>query len=256
MRLLTLARVSNLPTVWSNCLAAWCLSGAGPSWLLLALIAGTSLLYAGGCTLNDACDVWWDKQHRPERLIPSGRMSARAVWIAGSAELLAGTALLLLCGPVPWWPVVALPLCIFLYDVWHKQSPLSVVTMGACRWLLYPAAAAVAGAALTAGMKSGAVLWLYIIVLSMVARGETVPGPAAGRSRWLLALVPAALLWAGADGWRLAACGVFAAGMAVLLPWRSRNPGQWVSRLLAGIPLVDLALVMLSLWAQRKFKAT
>ncbi len=49
-RILTLARVSNLPTVWSNCLAAWFISGAHPSWSMLPLLIGASLLYAGVMT--------------------------------------------------------------------------------------------------------------------------------------------------------------------------------------------------------------
>jgi len=46
--LLILGRVSNLPTVWSNCLAGWWLSGGGNFWKLALLLAGASALYTGG----------------------------------------------------------------------------------------------------------------------------------------------------------------------------------------------------------------
>ena len=66
--LLVLGRVSNLPTVWSNCLAGWLLGGGGNSALkFAALCAGTTCLYIGGMFLNDAFDADFDRQHRQER---------------------------------------------------------------------------------------------------------------------------------------------------------------------------------------------
>ena len=79
--LVILGRVSNLPTVWSNCLAGWVLGGGGftgdePGRVLL-LGAGATLLYLGGMFLNDAWDAPFDRQHRPERPIPSGAIRER-----------------------------------------------------------------------------------------------------------------------------------------------------------------------------------
>ena len=78
---LQLARVSNLPTVWSNVLLGFGIalldaraSVVGGFFTLLGLIIGTSLLYAGGMVLNDACDARVDALHRPDRPIPSGRI--------------------------------------------------------------------------------------------------------------------------------------------------------------------------------------
>src|SRR6202021_3338880 len=78
--LLFLGRVSNLPTVWSNCLAGWWLAGGGNFKALPLLLAGTSFLYIGGMFLNDAFDVGFDRQRRAERPIPSGQISLAAVW--------------------------------------------------------------------------------------------------------------------------------------------------------------------------------
>jgi 4-hydroxybenzoate polyprenyltransferase len=52
--LLILGRVLNLPTVWSNCLAGWWLSGGGNVWKLPLLFFGVSALYTVGMFLNDA----------------------------------------------------------------------------------------------------------------------------------------------------------------------------------------------------------
>jgi len=100
--ILTLARASNLPSVWSNCLAATLISGAAPTWLTLLLLAGVAFLYAGGCTLNDAFDAEWDARNRPERLIPSGVLSRRLVWTIGLFEIAGG--LLFISGQIPLEP--------------------------------------------------------------------------------------------------------------------------------------------------------
>src|SRR5689334_25098030 len=69
--LLLLGRVSNLPTVWSNCLAGWMLSEGG-SWGRFALLGfAATCLYVGGMYLNDAFDSQVDRQHRPERPVRS-----------------------------------------------------------------------------------------------------------------------------------------------------------------------------------------
>ncbi len=276
--LLTLARVSNLPTVWSNCLAAWLISGVAPTWALLPLMLGASMLYAGGCTLNDACDAPWDAQHRPERLIPSGVLSRRAVWVIGLTEMTTGLAAIFAAGVSVWWPAPALAAAILLYDAWHKQSPLSVIIMGACRWLLYLTAASVAGGKFGPVMICGGVLWLYIIVLSLVARGEAKRGASVPRTRYLLFLVPfalAAAAWSNdVSVYLIPAPVVFSALAGVLMLWGIPG-GNWVNRLLASIPFVDFCLffcvapplesvcilafpvaVALSLLFQRWFKAT
>lgn len=247
--LLTLARVSNLPTVWSNCLAAWLISGAEPSWRMLWLLAGASLVYAAGCTLNDAFDVKWDTQHRPERLIPSGKVRRGTVWAMGLTEMAAGLALIFAGGVSQWWAPAGLAAAILLYDAWHKQSPLSVIVMGACRWLLYLSAAAAAGGVLKPVMICGAVLWLYIIVLSLVARGEAKRTTAAPHTRAWLLTVPAAVTAAawlnGSTGRELWAPALIAlAGIGMLTPMKNAHPGIWVNRLLAAIPVVDISLLL------------
>ena len=90
--LLVLGRVSNLPTVWSNCLAGWWLGGAGNFDKLPYLLAGATSLYTGGMFLNDAFDVEFDRQYRKERPIPSHAIGLKAVWVWGVAWLAFGMA--------------------------------------------------------------------------------------------------------------------------------------------------------------------
>src|SRR6185369_11586655 len=94
--LLVLGRVSNLPTVWSNCLAGWWLGGGGQVEKLPLLFVGATLLYVGGMYWNDAFDEEFDRQFRMERPIPAGAMSPQAVWRLGMLWLGIG-ALCLVC---------------------------------------------------------------------------------------------------------------------------------------------------------------
>src|SRR5712692_356833 len=96
--LLILGRASNLPTVWSNCLAGWIMGGESELYKLVLLWVGATFLYLGGMYLNDAFDAQFDQQHRPERPIPSGAMRAEAVWLWGWSWLTLGFFVLCLLG--------------------------------------------------------------------------------------------------------------------------------------------------------------
>ena len=67
---LLLARISNLPTVWTNVLAAYVVAGASRESLPIASIAA-SLFYTAGMFLNDAFDAPFDAQARADRPIPT-----------------------------------------------------------------------------------------------------------------------------------------------------------------------------------------
>jgi 4-hydroxybenzoate polyprenyltransferase len=163
--LLDLGRVSNLPTIWSNCLGAWVLAGSAFTYsesmqfhelegifgrlahlftvpMAAIFAAAASLLYVGGTALNDAFDADYDREHRPERPIPSGAFSAKWVGILGISALAVGAGIFLNLGistggiavPILTISLVAL---ILIYDWMHKKSVWAVIPMGGCRLLLY-----------------------------------------------------------------------------------------------------------------------
>lgn len=248
--LLVLGRISNLPTVWSNCLAAWLLNGGGNWGVFLLLCSGATLLYVGGMYLNDAFDAAFDRQYRQERPIPSGRISPRDVWWFGGLFVFLGWALLFLIGNTVALLALALVAAIILYDAVHKQTEAAPFIMAACRFLLY----LVAGAA-TFGDLSQPVVWhgfalaAYIVGLSFLARGESGAGKV---SFWPLLLVLAPLI---ANVWiepqRNALSWLASAGLVGWLTWcvmrlkheAKSNVGRVVAGLLAGIVLVDCAAV-------------
>ena len=196
---LELARISNLPTVWTNTLAAWLLSGGSATDLrLLWITLGASLLYTGGMILNDAADIAFDRQHRPERPIPSGRIALRWAWRVGLIFLLCGASMMVGRGGANPAVTITLALTILAYDLYHKPWSGSVLLMGACRTLLYLASASPllanpwSGPALLPGLALGA----YIVGLSLIARQEAKPASTPKSSSWplILLLISPALL--------------------------------------------------------------
>lgn len=245
--MLELARVSNLPTAWTNVIAAWLIAGGDWTVSLLWMLLGASLLYSAGMVLNDAADARWDRDHKKDRPIPSGRISQQAVWCTGLAGMVLGALCCVQAG-AQWWWVLALIGAILFYDLYHKPWAGSVVIMGGCRTLLYVMAASAVAVTQVVWLW-GIVLGIYVVGLSLAARAEA-KGSTSSMQRiviYSLLLLPVAVsLWL--HGGR--AFGVVVAFLAlVTMALREMRKGgahigNAVGWLLAGIPLVDaLALV-------------
>lgn len=251
---LRLARVSNLPTVWTNALVGMTLAGGSvTSGRTLAVIVALSLFYTGGMILNDAFDHRIDAAQRPQRPIPSGEVALETVFAVGFAALLLGLTMLLLAAAAftpatGWQPVLAglaLAAAILFYDWNHKGNPLSPVFMALCRLLAYLAAGYAAAAGPTGGLWLAAVVGAcHVVGLTYVARQEDL---SRAENMWPLGLLAVPLLW----GLWLATGGVlqallwlaFAACVGLALWWlRRRGPGdvgQAVVTMIAAIALLD-----------------
>jgi hypothetical protein len=175
---LRLGRVSNLPTVWTNCLAAVILAGVAPDPFRVAVIAlSISLLYVSGMFLNDAFDQEFDRKYRAERPIPAGEISGGSVYKIGFGLMISGLAILIGVFPrieVAFWGLVLAAL-IVIYDWIHKKTAASPVIMALCRVAVYFCAAAAVGMPIGVRVVSGAaVLMAYMIGLSYVAKQENL----------------------------------------------------------------------------------
>ncbi len=201
--LLTLGRVSNLPTIWTNVLAAAVLAQASllssssfgfnlnmlpdhSLMLWLGTLVALSLMYLGGMFLNDAFDADWDQKNNNLRPIVAGDVSAKSVWIIGSALMLVAVMLIsylyraeAVAGASSWYEglygflaALLLALTIIAYNAWHKQFAHSAFIMGACRFGVY-----LVGALLLAELNlmvtlAALSLLLYIAGLTYLARHE------------------------------------------------------------------------------------
>lgn len=183
--------------------------GLGPSdYVELVLLAAASCsLYLAGTVLNDCFDYEADKQERPERPLPSGRIARSTATRLGWSLLVCG---LILASATAFWigssrPVVvpmALVVCIVLYDGPLKRSMLGPMSpaplvMGGCRML------------------------------------NVLLGMSATRSPW------------GSENWLVAAAiGVYIAGVTFFARGEARRSDRL--RLLVGIVVMMLGITLLA----------
>jgi len=223
---LRLSRLSNLPTVWTNVLAGMLAARVVFDWHAFANIAvAASLFYTAGMFLNDAFDVAFDAERRPDRPIPSGDASRREVFGVGFLLLFVAEAWLAASGfadALVWG--VALATAILYYNYRHKRDPLGPMVMGLCRGLVYcVAAAAISGGVGLPVLVAAAVLTAYVVGLTWVAKRA---GPHAG---WLIpqliagiSIVDAAVGLANGGG---ALALVAVAGFVLTLAFQRLVPG-------------------------------
>jgi 4-hydroxybenzoate polyprenyltransferase len=187
---LRLARVSNLPTVWTNVLAGLVVARADFRWLdYLLLTCGVSLLYTAGMFLNDVFDSEWDAARRPDRPIPAGDVT-RARALAVGAILMGGGVLTIGIlrpgGSALAW-AAALAAAIVYYDYRHKRDAFGPAVMGLCRGLVYCVAAATLGTVGIPVIVAGLTLMAYVVALTFVAKYVRT-GPA-----WLIPVLIAGI---------------------------------------------------------------
>jgi 4-hydroxybenzoate polyprenyltransferase len=200
---LTLGRISNLPTIWTNVFAAMMLAMYGRELPIFRLpykgsvdymieikqyiwmLVGASLVYVSGTTLNDAFDEKYDKKHNPQRPIPSGILKTWEVWAIGIFEMATGGHVLFHFAHVQPLYLILLCCAISFYDSIHKKWAGSVWIMGSCRLFLWLAAASALASTYPgeigdenySSITNLVVVWsiallLYIAGITYVARGE------------------------------------------------------------------------------------
>jgi len=199
---LQLLRAPNIPTAMADVTmgfllvspsllpGAWTVSGeltrAG-WWMLGLLLASSGLLYAAGVVLNDLMDLERDRQERPDRPLPSGRVSLRAARWLGGEMLLVGTALPCAMAWKLWQlrpdivslrpagVAVGLALAILLYDGLLKRTLLGPLAMGGCRMLNVLLGMSVAAGRLEGQhwLVAGAI-GLYVAGVTWFAREEVL----------------------------------------------------------------------------------
>lgn len=251
---LSLARISNSPTVISNTLAGAALAGALlPNGQVLLVAAAMVLFYAAGMYLNDLCDYRVDLDERPDRPLPSGFVSRAEAAVGVALLFILGSALLLVAGPAPFAGGLVLIGLIVLYDLKHKANPLSPLLMASTRVMVY----VIALLAVSGGVDNASVSWpligwtlllsLYIVALTRLAKAE-------GR-RDALRFWPAAALFLPAGYFALQASSLLALlvllaftgwvgyCLSLVYPDGRREFPRAIAFLIAGVSLLD-ALVL------------
>lgn len=192
-------RLMRLPAVFtaiSNVLCGCFISSpdqAPPLSQLGLLVLTTAGLYLGGMVLNDVFDAALDALERPERPIPSGRISRRAAAIFGTLLLLLGiTAAACLSASTVLYALLTTA-AVLAYNAYLKSTPAGPFGMAACRFLNFVLGSSVglslgtlpSGTVLTA---AGA-LAVYIVGVTWFARNEAAVSSRFGLTGGLMVLL-------------------------------------------------------------------
>ena len=101
---------------------------------LLVLLLSTTGLYGGGVVLNDVFDARLDAEERPERAIPSGRVTRREGAILGGSLLVMGVVSAFQISPLSGTLACAMSGAVILYDAFSKHHAYwGPLNMGVCR---------------------------------------------------------------------------------------------------------------------------
>ncbi|MBR7742017.1 UbiA family prenyltransferase [Phycicoccus sp. BSK3Z-2] len=203
-----LVRAPAALTVPGDSLAGAAAAGwpAGPRTAVLPV--ASACLYWAGMALNDWADRDLDADERPERPIPSGRVSPDlALGVAGGLSA-AGVALAAVGGgPRAAALATVLTGAVWAYDLSAKQGPFSTATMASTRGLDVLLGAAAGGRdGLRRAALPAAVLTAHTAAVTALSRGE-VHGTTHAVARGALATtaavtsaVPALAAWTARTG--------------------------------------------------------
>lgn len=141
---LQLMRPANIVTAWADILLGAAATGVSVAanfgfgnfdlsnlaWLIIA----TTGLYGGGVVFNDVCDAELDAKERPERPIPSSRVSLEHAAALGTALLMMGILAAGMVSTQSEIMAMAIAASVLIYDKWGKhQTLLGPLNMGICR---------------------------------------------------------------------------------------------------------------------------
>jgi geranylgeranylglycerol-phosphate geranylgeranyltransferase len=202
---------------------------------VLFLVAGAGLITAAGNAINDYFDAGIDRINRPDRPIPSGRVSSRAALVLSASLFIAG---ILACIPAGTLclaiALVNAPLLV-LYAARLKRIPLAgnltVAYLSGSLFLFGGALAGTGGAVRT--------LPLFLITfLAMMAREILKGAEDLEGDRAFGAVTLPALVGVPRSSWIAFACAAGADLVSLLpqLPW-------WSPLYLASIAIPDLMIL-------------
>lgn len=142
-------------------------------WLLLATFG----LYGGGIVFNDFFDASLDAKERPERAIPSGRVTKAYAGMLGGLLLLLGIFSAFMVNQTAGVLSVFISVCALYYDAKAKHSTLSgPLFMGSCRGGNLLLGAALFPASLETLWPLALLPLAYIGSITLISQGEVKGG--------------------------------------------------------------------------------
>jgi 4-hydroxybenzoate polyprenyltransferase len=162
-----------------------------PLGVFFLLLLSSSCLYTAGMVLNDVFDLEIDRRERPQRPLPSGRISwksaTRLGWSLVFWGIAAGWAAAIFAQlNLPGLVAMVLAALVVFYDAYAKRTHGGPVAMGACR--AFNVILGMSASPITPMMSTTAVIvaggiGMYIVGVTWFARRE-----AATSERWQLSI--------------------------------------------------------------------
>jgi len=184
---LELMRPANIVTAFADILAG---ASAATGTLMLAdgiefftqpslywLLISTFGLYGGGIVFNDVFDASLDAKERPERAIPSGRVSKLFASMLGAALFIIGILAAFWVNTAACILAIGITACALLYDAYAKHHILfGPLVMGSCRGGNLMLGASLIPASLPYLWPLALIPVVYIASITLISRGEVHGG--------------------------------------------------------------------------------
>ena len=144
---------------------------------LLLLCLSTIGLYGGGVVFNDVFDAELDKVERPERAIPSGKVTINEGALLGIVLLMIGVIAAFMVGVVSGVIAISIAAAALIYDKYGKHHTfLGPLNMGLCRGLNLLLGISIVTAQLNTYWYLAVVPIIYIAAVTIISRGEVHGG--------------------------------------------------------------------------------
>lgn len=141
------------------------------------LCLSTIGLYGGGIVFNDIFDLELDKIERPERVIPSGKVSKNNAIIFGFLLLALGVFAALANSSISSLIALSVAICALIYDKYGKHySFFGPINMGLCRGGNLILGMSIIETAISQWWWIGILPVCYIAAITMISRGEVRGG--------------------------------------------------------------------------------
>jgi hypothetical protein len=176
-------RPANLITAFADILAGMAIAGLhfttdnflwGNAILLSISTVG---LYGGGVVFNDVFDAELDAIERPERAIPSGRVSKKNATILGISLLLVGILTAFMVSLMSGFLAIIISILALFYDRFGKHNNLfGPINMGLCRGVNLLLGISIINSSVYEWWWLSIVPVIYISAITMISRGEVHGG--------------------------------------------------------------------------------
>ena len=138
-------------------------------WLVLSTVC----LYGAGVVLNDYFDASIDQVERPERPIPSGKVSRRNAGVLGFTLLILGIGAAFKAAMVSGFTALIIAFLVVLYDRFSKHHSLwGPLNMGFCRGANMMLGVSILPEMITPLLFITVIPITYIAAITLVSRGE------------------------------------------------------------------------------------